>query len=340
MFHRNIKILLIPVSLIIVFIVIFAYHAKKPTAVVIDDQTGKPIEGAVAIAIWRGSVSGYSWFEGGMEKPIRIEERKTDRDGKFYISGYWNWHLKNDSYPELNVYKFGYVLWDQKTIFMDGRRTDFNKKTRLIRMRKWPEEFSFDKHYFFINSCTRGDHSDWFKFSLPGYFIKEIEKESTYISEEFDKKYKVNKEYYDDYYFGIHVRNLFKPVYYKGKIVPEEPGAFVDSVSSASPIFGIIKSNDVITRINNTDISNIKDLANAVKGIKERDSIQIAVLRHHKIMDFKIELKEFYWKIDNRIQTQAINEYPELIKKWEEQGGKTNINIPKPAPPALPKYTK
>jgi hypothetical protein len=153
-------------------------NTKGPTATVIDDETGNPIEGAVAIAIWRGSGSGYAWFEGGMEKPIRIEERLTDKDGKFYVSGYWNWHIFESKYPRLDVYKFGYVCWDQTIIYSnDGfhkKRTDFNKQTRIIRMRRWPQGLSFEMHSRFINSCTRGDHNKAKEKQFSTAFEKEL----------------------------------------------------------------------------------------------------------------------------------------------------------------------
>ncbi len=43
-----------------------------PTVTVIDEETGKPIEGAVAIAIWRKpSWTKGAWFEGGMVEVSR-----------------------------------------------------------------------------------------------------------------------------------------------------------------------------------------------------------------------------------------------------------------------------
>ena len=69
--------------------------AQEPTAIVLDDETGKPIEGAVAIAIWRKhSIKEAAWFEGGKMVPVRIEEVISDKEGKIYIDDFWDWFTK------------------------------------------------------------------------------------------------------------------------------------------------------------------------------------------------------------------------------------------------------
>ncbi len=108
---------------------------QMPTAIVMDADTGEPIEGAVAIAFWRKDLGNYTWFEGGRREPVRIEEVISDKEGNIYIDDFWDWHLQKGSYPRLTVYKFGYVCWDQKKLFeeKDGSkfRTDFNKEQRV-----------------------------------------------------------------------------------------------------------------------------------------------------------------------------------------------------------------
>lgn len=137
----------------------------EPTAIVIDDETGEPIEGAVAIAIWRKhSIKEVAWFEGGMMIPVRIEEVVSDKEGKIYIDGFWGWHLNENRYPRLTIYKPGYVCWDQKIIYINEfkseKRKDFDKGHRIARMKKWPEEFSFNGHWSFMDSVTMGDSSE------------------------------------------------------------------------------------------------------------------------------------------------------------------------------------
>ena len=90
---------------------------KEPTAIVVDDETGKPIEGAVALAIWRKhTTKETAWFEGGMLVPVRIEEVVSDKGGNIYIDGFWGWHLFENRYSRLMVYKPGYVCWDQHNL--------------------------------------------------------------------------------------------------------------------------------------------------------------------------------------------------------------------------------
>ena len=61
---------------------------------------GEPIEGAVAIAIWRKhSIKDAAWFEGGKMVPVRIEEALTDKEGKVYFEDFWDWHLFENEYP-------------------------------------------------------------------------------------------------------------------------------------------------------------------------------------------------------------------------------------------------
>jgi hypothetical protein len=156
----------------------------KPTATVIDDETGKPIEGAVALCIWRESVEGYAWFEGGMERPSKIIEILSDKDGNIYIPDYWDWHLFEEDYPRLTIYKFGYVCWDQYTVYINENRTelrkDFNRRHRTVRMKKWPEGFSFIRHRSFINTCTRDDYQK----TMEKIFFKEIDLEIPYERKE------------------------------------------------------------------------------------------------------------------------------------------------------------
>jgi hypothetical protein len=135
---------------------------QQPTAIVVDVNTGEPIEGAVAIAIWRKhSMTARAWWEGGTTVVARVEEAVSDKEGKLYIDDFWDWHLFESRYPHLTIYKPGYVCWDQEFIYIKEykweRRNDFNKEARIVRMKAWPEGFSFVGHSRFVSSCTRRD---------------------------------------------------------------------------------------------------------------------------------------------------------------------------------------
>jgi len=133
-----------------------------PTVTVVDEETGKPIEGAVAIAIWRKhSLTEGAFFEGGKDVVTRIEEAVSDSNGNISIDGFWKWHLFWLS-PTLDIYKPGYVCWDDGAIYIDelhrSERHDFDKKHRVARMKKWPKGFSFVGHESFVSNVTQGDY--------------------------------------------------------------------------------------------------------------------------------------------------------------------------------------
>lgn len=132
-----------------------------PTVTVVDAESGEPIEGAVAIAIWRKhSIKERAWWEGGTMVVVKIKEAVSDKEGNIYIDGFWGWYIAKNRYPRLTIYKPGYVCWDQKNIYNDGLRTDFDKDHRIARMEKWPDGFSFVRHSSFVSGVTFGDIYD------------------------------------------------------------------------------------------------------------------------------------------------------------------------------------
>ena len=132
-----------------------------PTVTVVDAESGEPIEGAVAIAIWRKhSIKMRAWWEGGTMVVVKIKEAVSDEDGNIYIDGFWGWYIARNRYPRLTIYKPGYVCWDQINLYEGGLRTDFDKDHRIARMEKWPEGFSFVQHESFVRGCTLGDIYD------------------------------------------------------------------------------------------------------------------------------------------------------------------------------------
>jgi len=167
---------------------------KIPTAIIVDADSGEPIEGAVAIAIWRKhSIKEAAWFEGGKMVPVRIEEAISDKEGNVYFEGFWDWHLFENRYPRLTVYKFGYVCWDQKQLFtpVEGStiRKDFDEENRVVRMEKWPKDFSFDRHGGFVDYSTEGDMSE----AEQKLLLKAYEPERKLTIKELNTKIKKNK---------------------------------------------------------------------------------------------------------------------------------------------------
>jgi hypothetical protein len=115
-----------------------AWGEKDPTAIVIDAETGKPIEGAIALAQWHQSAGGS--IEGASEALAKAKEAYSDKDGKIYIDGYWGMNIFSKA-PTLTVYKPGYVLWNSKEICpMFEKRKDFDDKNRTVKLLKFDTE--------------------------------------------------------------------------------------------------------------------------------------------------------------------------------------------------------
>jgi hypothetical protein len=78
---------------------------------VMDGVTGKPIEGAVVVAVWRK----ISIYFGEWRGTFRWEEAATDEDGRFVIHRWGPRYLETENYldgrdPELWILKRGYLL--------------------------------------------------------------------------------------------------------------------------------------------------------------------------------------------------------------------------------------
>ncbi|MDM8536587.1 hypothetical protein QUF70_07535 [Desulfobacterales bacterium HSG17] len=141
--------------------------SKQPTAIVLDDETGKPIQGAVAIAVWAKYES--TMFEGPIIEARKIEEAVSDKEGKIFIKGFWTLDPFHQS-PRMTIYKPGYVCWDQKLIIITNpeskiysgtkERDDFNRNQRVAKMVKYPEGFSYLAHSSFIGLCVRSFYGE------------------------------------------------------------------------------------------------------------------------------------------------------------------------------------
>ncbi|MBN2382498.1 hypothetical protein JXQ70_06410 [bacterium] len=149
---------------------------------VVDEVTGEPISGAIALAHWCTFNPRERWFEGGSYDVSRIEEVYSDREGKVYIKDFWygaDWldggpyYEENRKYPQLTVYKPGYVAWNYRKIFIPSEeiqriykesggldaveqityRVDFGHHNRVIKLERWWEGYSHDQHEGFVMRC-------------------------------------------------------------------------------------------------------------------------------------------------------------------------------------------
>jgi len=178
---------------------------KQPTAVIIDNATGQPIEGAIALAQWtRYSPLAGAWFEGGKEWLTKIQETYSDKDGKIYIDDYWAIGIYFfDHPPTLTVYKPGYVVWNSKIICPDyEKRKDFDKEHRTVRLLNFdtdaPMWVKKDPHYryphilqdvFFTIHCLMPN--DEFKWQIDSVYLKH---EKNHIDKEGDEYYKATNK--------------------------------------------------------------------------------------------------------------------------------------------------
>jgi hypothetical protein len=121
------------------------------TGIVVDAETGQPIEGAVILVEWTKAkgVPGMSYTES-----YKVVEVVTDKEGKASIAGVSSPLVDA---PDVTVYKKGYVAWNNHFIFPDWKkRTDFKwENNNVFKLEKFKSEYSYDKHTSFIREAIR-----------------------------------------------------------------------------------------------------------------------------------------------------------------------------------------
>ena len=119
------------------------------TGIVVDAETGQPIEGAVILVEWTKAkgLPGMTYTESH-----KVVEVVTDKEGKASIEGVLSPMV---SAPRITVYKKGYVAWNNKLIFPDcKKRTDFKWENNYVfKLEKFKPEYSYIKHTGFISSA-------------------------------------------------------------------------------------------------------------------------------------------------------------------------------------------
>jgi len=116
----------------------------SPTAIIVDDETGEPIEGAIALAQWVKYKGTF--FEGGIPYAAKAEETVSDKEGRVYIKGYWTWNpFACDRH--LTVYKPGYALWnsEKEVVYPPGYKpkkfSSWKNVVRLVPFEKAAEKW-------------------------------------------------------------------------------------------------------------------------------------------------------------------------------------------------------
>ena len=122
----------------------------KITGIVVDAETGKAIEGAVILVEWTKTkgLPGLTSHDS-----YKVVEVVTDKDGKASIEGVSSPFV---DYPDVTVYKKGYVAWNNHYVFPDyKKRTDFDwKNNYAFSLEKFKPEYSYDKHASFIDMAS------------------------------------------------------------------------------------------------------------------------------------------------------------------------------------------
>jgi hypothetical protein len=142
----------IRIGIMVVTLALLAYGCQMGmTGIVVDAETGKPVEGAVVLVEWTKthglglkSTSSY-----------KVVETLTDKDGRFSVTGVLNPFVNE---PNLTVYKKGYIAWNSRIIFPDYRnRQGFEWKDGFVfELERFDEKSSsYDKLSSFISSAAR-----------------------------------------------------------------------------------------------------------------------------------------------------------------------------------------
>jgi len=111
----------------------------RATATIVDEETGEPIEGAIALAQWMKYSYMRNPLEGGTHYLTKAKETTSNKKGKIKISGYWSL-IPFTGTPHLTVYKPGYALWNSDKDIIpvkDPPSKGFNRFTRVVRLVKF-----------------------------------------------------------------------------------------------------------------------------------------------------------------------------------------------------------
>ena len=89
------------------------YSAREINAIIVDGETGRPLEGTVVVAQWIYFRVGLG-DSGDARYQLKILEAVTDKEGRFTIPGWgprlrYPFHYLDDRDPQLSIFKSGYL---------------------------------------------------------------------------------------------------------------------------------------------------------------------------------------------------------------------------------------
>jgi hypothetical protein len=152
------------------------------TGIVVDAETGKPIEGAVVLVEWT-KTSGLGLKSTSSYKVVEV---LTDKEGRFSVSGVFNPFVDE---PDLTIYKKGYVAWNNQIIFPDYRnREGFEWKDGYVfELEKFKASYSYNDHVSFISSVADPSRASKKKITFKKHYLWEL-KEASRERDEIQKR--------------------------------------------------------------------------------------------------------------------------------------------------------
>jgi hypothetical protein len=131
-------------SIIFVLLIVVSGCYSPIKGRVIDAETNQPIEGAIVLVEWTKKHGfGDHWTES-----FKVVERVSDKDGNVQIEGCNSPFVE---FPDVTVYKKGYVAWSSRMIFPGDRsRTDFKWGDYTFKLEHFKPEYSYIDHTEFI----------------------------------------------------------------------------------------------------------------------------------------------------------------------------------------------
>ncbi len=178
----------------VLFILALLFFCRTPTTFrVLDAKTGKPIEGAVALAMW-SATRGLP----GLSSTYTAKAVEAESDGRGKLTIPFLFGRAAIFKPLLKVYKPGYVGWDSKFIYKGSHeknktipvyqeRESFSMKDQDIYLEPWKDEYTYISHDSFIQIYTNLRKDAGISKSL---YEKAIRYEDSFSIKERDLNYK------------------------------------------------------------------------------------------------------------------------------------------------------
>jgi hypothetical protein len=150
---------ILQVGLLVYILTSFSACYSGIKGTVVDDATGKPIEGAVIAVQWN-KIKGPPGLTTHVK--VKVVETITDKGGNFFLTG------SPESFvdpPILVIYKEGYFSWISDYIYQESKnRTDFKWKSgKEYRLERFIKGYSHERHIdsfstsFDISECPNLD---------------------------------------------------------------------------------------------------------------------------------------------------------------------------------------